>query len=233
MANPTPQTSINAFEKSKAAVAAVQSNVSDAVVAHSITDTATELDAANETELEGFFDALGVKINACLTALEWHGLMTGTSTDERGNMICADKYKPMLSTRLAAISDAVTSHSITDTNTDLSAANETELEGFYDALGTKINAVIDILGDHGLVIDTTNNPSKQDCLYADKNGNPLINKNPSTLVANAVVAHSITDVATDLDAANELELEGFFNALGTKINSALDVLEAHGLMADA
>lgn len=49
--------------------------IADAVVAHSITDTATQLDAANELELEGFLDALGVKVNAILAALEAHGIL--------------------------------------------------------------------------------------------------------------------------------------------------------------
>ncbi len=59
------------------AAGAQASNIADAVVAHSITDTANELDASNETELEGFYDALGVKINSILTVLEDAGLMAG------------------------------------------------------------------------------------------------------------------------------------------------------------
>jgi len=62
----------------KVLIGAQSANVADAVVAHSITDTATQLDAANETELEGFYDALGVKINAILAILEAQGLMADT-----------------------------------------------------------------------------------------------------------------------------------------------------------
>lgn len=56
------------------AALSVSATIADAVVAHSITDAAGELDAANETELEGFFDALGVKVNAILAVLEANGL---------------------------------------------------------------------------------------------------------------------------------------------------------------
>ena len=49
--------------------------IADAVVAHSITDAATELSAANEAELEGFLDALGGKINAIIAALENFGII--------------------------------------------------------------------------------------------------------------------------------------------------------------
>ncbi len=49
--------------------------IADAVVAHDITDAAADLDAANETELEGFYDALGVQINAVLAALRTAGII--------------------------------------------------------------------------------------------------------------------------------------------------------------
>jgi len=64
---------------------------------------------------------------------------------------------------------------------------------------------------------------------ADAAGFPLIGAAQAT-IANAVVAHSITDTATELDAANETELEGFYDALGVKINAVLDALAAHGLI---
>lgn len=88
MANPTLTSTQNMLDydnmhlevdgvivNSKQVITTQQANVADAVVAHSITDTATQLDAANETELEGFYDALGVKVNAILAILEAHGLM--------------------------------------------------------------------------------------------------------------------------------------------------------------
>lgn len=64
---------------------------------------------------------------------------------------------------------------------------------------------------------------------ADADGSPLIGQRQAAITA-AVVAHSITDTAADLSAANELELEGFYNALGVAINSIITVLEAHGLV---
>ena len=51
-------------------------HIADAETSHSITDAATELDAANELELEGFYDALGTKINEILTALEKAGILS-------------------------------------------------------------------------------------------------------------------------------------------------------------
>ena len=76
------------------------------------------------------------------------------------------------------------------------------------------------------------NPTSDVSMMADENDNGIIT-NQQANIADAVTSHSITDTATELDAANELELEGFFDALGTKINAILDVLEAHGLMADS
>ena len=49
----------------------------------------------------------------------------------------------------------------------------------------------------------------------------------------AETGHSITDGAGDLSAANETEIEGFLNALGTKINSIIVVLENLGLKASS
>lgn len=53
-------------------------HITDAVVAHSIVDAGADLAAALETELEGFYDALGVKINAILVALENVGITAKT-----------------------------------------------------------------------------------------------------------------------------------------------------------
>ncbi len=52
---------------------------------------------------------------------------------------------------IGRISDAEGSHSITDSAGDLSAANETELEGFYDGLGEKINEILVILRKQNLI----------------------------------------------------------------------------------
>lgn len=46
-------------------------------------------------------------------------------------------------------------------------------------------------------------------------------------VADAVVAHALNATFSDTEA------EAALNALGVKINAILDILEAHGLMADA
>lgn len=46
-------------------------------------------------------------------------------------------------------------------------------------------------------------------------------------VADAVVAHALNSTFADT------EVEAALDALGVKINAILDILEAHGLMADA
>lgn len=76
------------------------------------------------------------------------------------------------------------------------------------------------------------NPIKEKGFTADANGNPLIAAQQA-LVADAVVAHSLTDADASLGATSQAELEGVLDALGVKINAVLDVLEAHGLMSDA
>ena len=70
------------------------------------------------------------------------------------------------------------------------------------------------------------NPQAQDTQLADANGNGLIGAQ-QTLIADAVVAHDINATFSDT------EVEATLDALGTKINAILDVLEAHGLMADS
>lgn len=70
------------------------------------------------------------------------------------------------------------------------------------------------------------NPTKETTLFADKNSKGLI-ANRQTLVADAVVAHALNSTFSDTEA------EAALNALGVKINAILDILEAHGLMADA
>lgn len=63
----------------------------------------------------------------------------------------------------------------------------------------------------------------QDSQLADKNGNPLIGA-AQTLISDASVAHALNSTFSDTEA------EAALNALGTKINAILDVLEEHGLM---
>lgn len=58
---------------------------------------------------------------------------------------------------------------------------------------------------------------------ADKNNMPLIGL-AQTLVSDASVAHALNATFSDT------EVEAALNALGTKINSILDILEEHGLM---
>lgn len=70
------------------------------------------------------------------------------------------------------------------------------------------------------------NPINEKGLVADKNGNPLLT-NQQALVADASVAHALNATFSDV------EVEAALNALGVKVNAILDILEAHGLMADA
>jgi len=74
-------------------------------------------------------------------------------------------------------------------------------------------------------------PAASKSKLADSSDNPQIADRGAAITA-AVVAHSITDVAADLSAANEAEIEGFLDALGTAINSIISILESHGLTAD-
>lgn len=70
------------------------------------------------------------------------------------------------------------------------------------------------------------NPSKSNALFADRTGRPLLDS-AQTKIADASVAHALNATFSDTEA------EAALNALGTKINAILDVLEAHGLMKDA
>ena len=76
------------------------------------------------------------------------------------------------------------------------------------------------------------NPIKQNSYVCDRDGNGVL-ADRQALVADAVVAHSLTDADASLGATTQAELEGVLDALGVKINAALDVLEAHGLMSDS
>jgi hypothetical protein len=70
------------------------------------------------------------------------------------------------------------------------------------------------------------NPKKQDAQLADRYGRPMI-ADAQTLVADAEVAHDLNATFSDT------EVEAALDALGTKINAILDILEAHGQMKDA
>lgn len=70
------------------------------------------------------------------------------------------------------------------------------------------------------------NPQKANSQLADPTDKPLIGSQQA-LVADASTAHALNATFSDTEA------EAALNALGTKINSILDILEAHGLMADA
>ena len=71
------------------------------------------------------------------------------------------------------------------------------------------------------------NPKKGESLLSDGNNKPMIAELQQALVADASVAHALNATFSDTEA------EAALNALGTKINAILDILEAHGLMADA
>lgn len=90
------------------------------------------------------------------------------------------------------------------------------------------------------------NPTGQNSLLADEHGNGLISAQQA-LVADAAITTDYTAptpaqstpvtsaAATDLDdaAAAIVTLQTDVTALAAKVNSLLDILEAHGLMADA
>ena len=138
------------------------------------------------------------------------------------NSLCADKLsRGVMLSRQSAISDASVAHALTDTAADFSTPLEAELNGFCNALGVKINAIIDIFGEHGLTVDAAKNLPNRRYLLQDVVQNGVLRDTQSTNVANAVVAHAIADASTELDAANELDLEAILNALGTVINLIL------------
>ena len=70
------------------------------------------------------------------------------------------------------------------------------------------------------------NPVKTESQLADSTGKPMITDQQAT-IADASVAHALNATFSDT------EVEAALNALGTKINSILTVLEAHGFVADA
>lgn len=70
------------------------------------------------------------------------------------------------------------------------------------------------------------NPIKSKSQMADTAGNPLIS-DQQAVIADASVAHALNATFSDT------EVEAALDALGSKINAILDILEAHGLMADS
>lgn len=78
------------------------------------------------------------------------------------------------------------------------------------------------------------NPKKTESLMADETGNPLL-ANQQANVADAAVTATLTgvDTSTDMTAAQAATIVTDLTNHTTKINAILDVLEAHGLMADA
>lgn len=80
------------------------------------------------------------------------------------------------------------------------------------------------------------NPLKEKCVTADKNGKGLISTQ-QTLIPDCVDAldgATLTGSTLTTSATPTVdELEACVGVLGGKINAILDVLEAHGLMADA
>lgn len=57
----------------------------------------------------------------------------------------------VVGTQHTDITDAVVAHNIADAAGDFAADLETELEGFLNALAVKVNAIIKVLTDHGLI----------------------------------------------------------------------------------
>ena len=78
------------------------------------------------------------------------------------------------------------------------------------------------------------NPINEKGLMADGNGNPLISARQA-LVSDMSVTTDLTgvDTGTDMTAAQAGQIETDLASAATAINAILDVLEAHGLMADA
>jgi hypothetical protein len=78
------------------------------------------------------------------------------------------------------------------------------------------------------------NPSKETSQLADASDKPLIGSQQA-LVADAAVTATLTgvDTGTDMTAAQAATIVTDLTDHTTKINAILDVLEAHGLMADA
>lgn len=84
------------------------------------------------------------------------------------------------------------------------------------------------------------NPSKENSQFADEDGKPLLGTRQA-LVADIVVTYtagSAPAAGGSLTIANSatptvVELLDFCEELNAKVKAVCDVLEAHGLMADA
>ncbi len=74
------------------------------------------------------------------------------------------------------------------------------------------------------------NPSKEDCQFADANGKPFIGTQQA-IISDAKVDYTDDASADDLDT--DAKRVAAANATNTALNSILDILESHGLMADA
>lgn len=74
------------------------------------------------------------------------------------------------------------------------------------------------------------NPNKRDSITADGSGNPLL-ADRQALIADAKTDYADDGSADDLDT--DAKRVAAMNATNTAINSILDILEAHGLMADS
>ena len=72
------------------------------------------------------------------------------------------------------------------------------------------------------------NPTKSACLMAYGNSKPLLAESQQALVADA----AFSDLSTS-NTYTDAAVNAIFAEVETKINAILDVLEAHGLMADA
>lgn len=78
------------------------------------------------------------------------------------------------------------------------------------------------------------NPKPWDSFLADELDNPLITSQQDN-VADAAVTATLTgvDTGTDMTAAQAATIVADLTNHTTKINAILDILEAHGLMADS
>lgn len=78
------------------------------------------------------------------------------------------------------------------------------------------------------------NPKPGDSFLADELDNPLITSQQDN-VADAAVTATLTgvDTGTDMTAAQAATIVADLTNHTAKINAILDILEAHGLMADS
>ena len=80
------------------------------------------------------------------------------------------------------------------------------------------------------------NPTKGNCLMADKSGDPLFGDRQANIPVCTDALDGATFTGSELDTASTPtvdELEANDGVLGGKINAILAILEAHGLMTEA